>query len=231
MSTVWRRPFMKAKLHRRAFMKGSGALVLAFSVSPAFTQGATPSPKQVDSWLKIDGSGTVTPFSGKVELGQGINTAFAQIVAEELDVPFANVRVIQGDTARTPDQGVSSASRSISTGGPQVRQAAAEAKQCLLELAAKRLDTPIAQLRVAEGTVAAGAVQVSYAELIGDKPFGREVGDKAPLKRPADYKIVGKSALRIDIPGKVTGQFSYVQDVRVPGMMHARVIRPPVIGA
>src|SRR5438045_3994899 len=110
---------MKTKLHRRAFLKGSGVLVLAFGVSPAFTQNAAISPKEVDSWLKIDGAGKVTLFSGKVELGQGINTAFAQIVAEELDVPVAAVTVVQGDTARTPDQGVSSASRSVSTGGPQ----------------------------------------------------------------------------------------------------------------
>jgi CO/xanthine dehydrogenase Mo-binding subunit len=223
--------FLNTKPHRRAFLKGSGALVLSFSVSPAFAQSAAISPKEVDSWLKIDGAGRVTLFSGKVELGQGINTAFAQIVAEELDVPLAAVTVMQGDTARTPDQGVSSASRSVSTGGPQVRRAAAEARQCLLELASKRLNVPIGELRAADGVVSSGTRRVSYAELIGDRTFSRQVSENAPLKKPADYRIVGTSAHRIDIPNKVMGGFTYVQDVRVPNMLHARVIRPPAVGS
>lgn len=222
---------MKANPYRRAFLKGSGALFFAFSASPSFSQSASIPAKEVDSWLKIDGAGKVTLFSGKVELGQGINTAFAQIVAEELDVPLTAVAVIQGDTARTPDQGVSSASRSVSTGGPQVRQAAAEARQCLLELAAKRLNVPIGELRVADGVISSGAERVSYAELIGGRTFNREVSGKAPQKKPADYKIVGKPAKRIDIPDKVMGHFTYVQDVRVPNMLHGRVVRPPAIGS
>src|SRR5262249_23770436 len=123
-----RRRLGTAALHRREFLQGTGAVVIGFSLSSrdasAQDSPAKPiSPKEVDSWLRIDGAGQVTLFSGKVEIGQGINTAFAQIVAEELDVPLSGVTVIQGDTARTPDQGVSSASRSVSTGGPQVRNA------------------------------------------------------------------------------------------------------------
>jgi nicotinate dehydrogenase subunit B len=226
-------------LDRRAFLRGTGAIVVAFNVSggssSGLAQGAqTPaeiSPKEVDSWIKIDGAGRVTLFSGKVELGQGINTAFAQIAAEELDVPLASVTLIQGDTQRTPDQGVSSRSQSISVGGVQVRQAAAEARQALLELASRRLDVPVEQLKVTDGVVSGGTSRVSYGELIGDQKFSRRVSGKAPTKRPSDYKIVGTPAQRVDIPDKVTGRFAYVQDVRVPGMLHARVIRPPAIGA
>src|SRR5829696_7332111 len=142
-------------LDRRAFLQGTGAIVVLFSVSAnpdlASAQVAMApeiSPKDVDSWIRIDGAGHVTLLSGKVEIGQGINTSFAQIAAEELDVPLASVTVIQGDTQRTPDQGVSSASRSISTGGVQVREAAAEARQALLDWASKRLGVPVERLEV-----------------------------------------------------------------------------------
>ncbi len=187
--------------------------------------------KAVDSWLKIDGAGNVTLLCGKVELGTGIRTAFAQIVAEELDVPLARVEVIDGDTARTPDQGTTSASNSIAIGGPPVRQAAAEARQMLLELASKHFGAPPESLRVADGFVTSGARRVSHGALIGGRKFEREVSGKAPLKKPADYKVVGTSAPRVDIPGKVTATYVYTQDVRVPGMLHARVIRPATIGA
>jgi nicotinate dehydrogenase subunit B len=226
-----------AKLNRRHFLTAAGALVIAFSLeaSPSLAEGAHASsgvePDEVDSWLKIDGAGRVTLFSGKVEIGQGILTAFTQIAAEELDVPLASITVIQGDTSRTPDQGVSSASRSVSTGGPQVRKAAAEARQVLLELASKRLGAPVADLKVADGVISGATSKVSYAELIGDKTFGRRMSGKAPTKRYADYRIVGKPVARTDIPAKVTGRFTYVQDVRLPGMMHGRVLRPPSIGA
>ncbi|MDB5729296.1 MAG: putative isoquinoline 1-oxidoreductase subunit beta IorB, molybdoprotein [Noviherbaspirillum sp.] len=224
-----------ASAGRRRFFKESGALVIAFSLPAAMPRaaGLSPaiSPKAVDSWLKIDSAGKVTLLCGKVELGTGISTAFAQIAAEELDVPLARVEVIHGDTARTPDQGVTSASRSIAIGGPPVRQAAAEARQALLGMASQRLGVPPESLRTADGYVSSGVRRVSYGALIGGQEFKREVSGKAPLKKPADYKIVGTSARRVDIPGKVTADFTYMQDVRVPGMLHARVIRPAAIGA
>ncbi|MDB5796098.1 MAG: putative isoquinoline 1-oxidoreductase subunit beta IorB, molybdoprotein, partial [Noviherbaspirillum sp.] len=224
-----------ASAGRRRFFKESGALVIAFSLPAAMPRaaGLSPaiSPKAVDSWLKIDSAGKVTLLCGKVELGTGISTAFAQIAAEELDVPLARVEVIHGDTARTPDQGVTSASRSIAIGGPPVRQAAAEARQALLGMASQRLGVPPESLRTADGYVSSGVRRVSYGALIGGQEFKREVSGKAPLKKPADYKIVGTSARRVDIPGKVTADFTYIQDVRVPGMLHARVIRPAAIGA
>ncbi|MDB5795038.1 MAG: putative isoquinoline 1-oxidoreductase subunit beta IorB, molybdoprotein, partial [Noviherbaspirillum sp.] len=223
---------------RRTFLKGTGALVVAFHLPLAASRtaqaaGLSPSVplNAVDSWLRIDGSGKVTLLSGKVELGTGIMTAYAQIVAEELDVPLKSVTVIQGDTAQTPDQGVTSASRSISVGGPQVRRAAAEARQALLGMAAERFGVPASELTVSQGIVSHGASRVSYAKLIGDQRFERTINEKVVLKKPADYKVVGTSARRVDIPGKVTADFTYIQDVRVPGMLHARVIRPAAIGA
>ncbi len=225
-------------LDRRGFLKSSGALVMSFSLpgmlpGSADAAGFGPAVPQnaVDSWLAIGSDGTVTLFCGKVELGTGINTAFSQIVAEELDVALSSVRIVQGDTARTPDQGVTSASRSIAAGGPQIRQAAAEARLALLELASAQLGTAPAQLTVTEGVVTNGTSRVAYRELVGGKRFERTVTGKAVVKKPADYRIVGRSAPRVDIPEKLTARFTYVQDVRVPGMVHARVIRPAAVGA
>jgi nicotinate dehydrogenase subunit B len=223
---------------RRAFLKSAGALVIGFNLPLATMRAAEAaglSPSfpldAVDSWLRIDGAGNVTLLSGKVELGTGIMTAFAQIVAEELDVPLKRVTVIQGDTAQTPDQGVTSASRSISVGGPQVRRAAAEARQVLLGMASERLGVPASELTVSNGAISHGKSRVTYASLIGDQQFDRRIGEQVALKKPADYKVVGTSVPRVDIPPKVTGEFTYVQDVRLPGMLHARVIRPAAVGA
>jgi len=196
--------------------------------------GALAEANQVDDWLAIEPDGTVTVFSGKVELGTGIQTALAQIVAEELDVPFERVKMVMGDTERTPDEGYTAGSTSIEYGGYALRMASAEARRALLELASDRLDAAIDELTVRDGTVSVSyhpERAITYAELLGGRSFNRRITGRAPLKRPEDYHIVGKPMPRSDIPAKVAGEPSFVQDVRVPGMLHARVVRPPSLGA
>jgi nicotinate dehydrogenase subunit B len=231
---------MNIQTHRRNFLKGAGALIVSFSVSGASsvsaqgaTAGKTVSPDEVDGFLKIGHDGAVTLYSGKVDLGTGVRTAMTQIVAEELDVPLGAVSVIEGDTLLTPDQGTSSGSNSIQFGGVQIRQAAATARQALLQQAAMALKVDASDLAVANGVVTAksSGQSVKYGDLIGDKAFALKVDKAAKPKAPADYTIVGKSAARLDIPDKVTAKFTYMQDLRMPGMLHGRVVRPPGIGA
>lgn len=230
---------LNIETHRRDFLKGAGALVVTFSIAgsrSAVAQDAaakTVSPEEVDGFLRIDQSGEVTLYSGKVDLGTGVRTALTQIVAEELDVPFAAVSVIEGDTAVTPDQGTSSGSNSIQLGGAQIRLAAATARRALLQQAASNLGVNVEDLAITDGIITAKSNNrtVTYGALIGGKAFTLKVDKAAPTKKPADFKIVGKSVVRLDIPAKVTGQFTYMQDFRLPGMLHGRVVRPPAIGA
>jgi nicotinate dehydrogenase subunit B len=242
---------------RRQLLQGTGGLVITFVLGSALKrsgeaqQRAEPSDPytvmlpddqtnesiltrdvrgRVDSWLSINPQGDVTIFVGKVELGTGIMTAFAQIAAEELDVPFARVAVIQGDTDLTPDQGYTAGSMSIQVAKPVLQQAAAEARQILLERAADRLGVPDTELQVHDGVIASTSdpsKSVPYGALV-DGPFLRELNGEAPLKSSQDYAIVGQSVQRIDIPAKVTGGEAYVQDLRIDGMLHGRVVRPHV---
>src|SRR5438477_4565858 len=226
---------------RRDLLKAGGALVVSFQfakVDGSLAQdGAAATAKpvaltEIDSFLAIDTKGLVTIYSGKVDLGTGVRTALMQMVAEELDVPFASVTLVEGDTALTPEQGPTWGSLSIQVGGVQLRQAAATAKDALLKEAATRLYANKPDLTVIDGIVhAKSGEQVAYAELIGGKGFALRVDSNAPVKNPKDYKIVGQSIARVDIPGKVTGAFTYMQDFRVPGMLHGRVVRPPSVGS
>ena len=228
---------MNIQISRREALLGSGALVVSFSLvgplSEGLAQGAAKplALTEVDSFLAIDKAGNVTVYSGKVDLGTGVSTALRQIVAEELDVPIARIALVQGDTLLTPDQGNTWASLTIQLGGMQLRQASAAARQALLAEAAKKLGT--SELTVAAGVISGGGKKVSYAELIGGKSFAIKLDPKQPVKEkaPQDYKVVGKSQPRVDIPDKVTGRFTYMQDFRVPGMLHGCVVRPPAIGA
>jgi nicotinate dehydrogenase subunit B len=231
---------MSGGLSRRAFLGGSGALIVAFGIpAGARAQTATPPDKRslyssLDAWLAVGRDGRVTVFSGKVELGTGVETALAQIVADELDVPAGRVGMVLGDTARTPDQGLTTGSKTIQQGGPQLRQAAAEARQALLALASARLGAPVDRLIVRDGVVSVaggGSRKMSYGELIGGQCFNRDLSGSVAVKRPEAYRVVGQPVRRVDIPGKVTGAHTYVHDVRVPGMLHGRVVRPPAIGA
>ena len=236
-------------LNRRALLAGAGTLTVAFSLrapralaDPAqdlatlevnkVYAGKSVAATDVDAYLAIDAKGEVTLFSGKVDLGTGVETALTQMVAEELDVPMNRVKVIQGDTALTPDQDPSYGSNTIQKGGLQIRQACATARHALLGEAATRLNVPADSLTVTNGAIQAkGGGSVSYGELIGGKKFDVKLDPKAPSKNPDAFAIVGKPVARLDIPGKCTGTFTYMQDVRVPGMLHGRVVRPPAIGA
>jgi nicotinate dehydrogenase subunit B len=228
---------MNIRISRRDALVGSGALIVGFSLAGPLAGALAQAPSKpvaltdVDSFLAIDKTGKVTVYSGKVDLGTGVSTALRQIVADELDVPFARVELIEGDTSLTPDQGTTWGSLSIQVGGMQLRQAAAAARQALLAEAAKKLGT--GDLTVADGVVSTGGKKVSYGELIGGRSFSLTLDPKQPVKEkaPADYKIVGKPQPRVDIPDKVTGRFTYMQDFTVPGMLHGRVVRPPAIGA
>lgn len=231
---------MNIQTHRRNFLKGTGALIVSFSIPamrPASAQGAsaakTVSPDEVDGFLRIGHDGAVTLYSGKVDLGTGVRTAMTQIVAEELDVPLNAVTVIEGDTALTPDQGTSSGSNSIQFGGVQIRQAAATARQALLQQAAAALQADAGDLTIVDGVVTSksSGKSVKFGELIGEKAFALKIDKAVKPKDPAAYKVVGKPVVRLDIPDKVTAKFTYMQDFRLPGMLHGRVVRPPAIGA
>jgi nicotinate dehydrogenase subunit B len=186
--------------------------------------------RRLDDWLAIEPDGTVTVYSGKVELGTGVRTALAQIVAEELDVALARIRMVMGETGRTPDEGYTAGSKTIETSGMILRRVAATARAALLEMAASELGTEPDALIVQDGVVMLPGKpgrRVSYAGLIAGGRFEREISDTAPLKQPEDYRLVGTAAPRLDLPAKFTGQPSYVHDLRLPGMLHARLVRPP----
>ena len=226
-------------LTRRQFGKAAGAIVLAFRLAPRLAgaqepklPGSLANNRMLDAWLRINTDGSATIFTGKVELGQGISTALLQIAAEELDLPIARIAMISGDTAQTPDEGYTSGSLSIENGGTAIRLACAEARALLVDAAAKRLELPADALTVSEGVIAASdGRKVAYGELAAGLDLHREVTATAPLKPLPEQKIVSRSVPRRDIPAKVTGGAAYVQDIRLPGMVHGRVVRPPRYGA
>jgi CO/xanthine dehydrogenase Mo-binding subunit len=217
-------------IDRREFLKGAGALVVSFSIPElGLAQQADPKLQQLDAWLAVGADGEVTVFCGKVELGTGVQTALAQIVAEELDVAFGRVSMLMGDTALCPNQGPTVGSQTIYRAGPQLRQAAAEARQTLVEMAAGRLKADAAQLAVSDGVVSSPeGKRVSYADLVGSRRFDRVVGNSAKPKPPERHSIVGKPVARVDLPAKVFGTHVYVQNLRKPGMLHGRAVRPPM---
>jgi len=235
---------------RRAFLKGGGAVVVAFGVpltlSTAADGDTIPYPNVdaslLDSWLSVGADGKVTLFTGRVDSGQHKETSFGQIVAEELDVAFSSIEVLMGDTSRVVDQGSSTASDGLLNGGKPIRHAAAEARRVLLDLASTRLGVPAAQLSVSDGVVTGGGKTVTYGELIGNKRFNssvRVLGSgstldlqvQAQVKDPATYKVIGQSIPSVTIPKKVTATWPRVHNIRVPGMLHARMVMPPSIGA
>jgi CO/xanthine dehydrogenase Mo-binding subunit len=233
-------------LTRRDLLKSGGVLIVGFALggvssaagsakAPGLELGPYgPAEDQIDSWLAIAADGRVSLFSGCSELGTGSSTALSQIVAEELDVPFERVKLMLPDTNRTPDQFVTSGSRTISIHSRPIRQAAAEAHAAMVDLAAKRLKAPPEQIITRDGVAMVRGSEnkkVTYGELIGGKEFNLKITGKVKPKSPKDYTIVGTSVQRWDIPGKVFGTFEYVQDVKVPGMLHGRVVRPPSHGA
>jgi nicotinate dehydrogenase subunit B len=227
------------RLTRRDFSAGLGGIVLAFSLTPyAGTQqpprlpGSLQTNRLLSAWLAINADGTATVFTGKVELGQGILTALAQITAEELDLPLSQVRMISGDTGRTPNEGQTAGSQSIETSGTALRFAGAEVRAILIDLAAAKLNVAADSLKVADGVItAADGRKVGYGQLAGEVDLKREATGKVRPKPPAQHRVVGQSAARIDLTAKVTGGVAFVHDLRLPGMLHGRVVRPPQYGA
>jgi nicotinate dehydrogenase subunit B len=184
-----------------------------------------------ETFIKITADGSVTAFNGHVDLGTGIRTALGQIVAEELDVSLARVIVVLGDTSRVPNQGATIASETIQITAVPLRKAAAQARQFLIARAAERLELPVEDLSIEDGLVRGKDNRsVSYGELIAGETVRLELADDVSVKAVGAYTIVGRSAPRVDLPAKATGELVYVHDVRVPGMLHGRVVRPPYAG-
>jgi len=232
-------------LDRRHVLKGGGALIISFSLTRAFAQDQTvpaaapPSPPgslknspYLDSWIRIDADGVITVFTGKAELGQGFKTAFQQIAAEELNVSFASLKVVTADTKLTANEGYTSGSHSMQDSGTAIQNAAAQARELLLAEAAKRLDVSIDTLQSEDGVVIApDGRRLSYGELVSGDMLHVQAQPSSKLKDPSTLKVMGQSIPRVDIPAKVTGGVAYVQDLRLSGMVHARVVRPPSYGA
>src|SRR5437763_8408559 len=244
---------------RRSMLKAGGALVVSIGMpiaaetvagitEAAAQAGGKPplTPDQLSSFIAVNADGSVSAFFGKMDMGQGVFVAIGQIVAEELDVPFRAVKVIMGDTATSVNQGGASGSTGIQLGGKQMRVAAAEARRVLVEMAAQKLSVPADQLTVTDGVVHAKsdpAKKATYAELIGGRYFNvpldwnKEWGNplyapgKAKPKDPKEHKIVGQPIKREDIAPIVYCSQDYCTDVKRPGMLHARMIRPPVAGS
>lgn len=234
----------RAGFLRRDFLKGAGALIVGFStgaIRTAHAQFGGPSPgsppiNQLDSWIAIAADGRVTAYSGKEELGQGISTAQAQLVAEELSVPFNRVNLIYCDTALTPDQAYTAGSQShpANFNRNNLAQAGATAREALFRLASERLSVPVDQLTASDGVIrlkSDPSKALGYGQLVAGRRFNLQVDPNAKRKPTSEWTVLGKPVPRPDIPALVTGEFEFVHNVRVPGMLHGRVVRPPAVGA
>ncbi|MSO30335.1 MAG: xanthine dehydrogenase family protein molybdopterin-binding subunit [Acidobacteria bacterium] len=235
---------------RRDFLKSSGVLVVSLSaLSHADLEalqagGPYPDPdfRKLDSWIVIREDNTATFYVGKTDLGQGTGTAFRQIMSDELDFAYNRTTVVMGNTDVTVDQGGSGGSDALQTDGWPMRRVAAEGRRVLLEMASARFGVPVGQLTVSEGVITVTGdptKKVTYGQLIGGRKFnvaltGRnpdETTGVAKLKDVQDLKMVGQSPQRFDIPPKVDGTNTWAVDVKLPGMVHARNVKPPVAGA
>ena len=234
----------RTALSRRTLLGGGGALVVSFSLIrypflPAAAQGPQPprlpgslrTTPMLDAWIRVDGNG-ITVFTGKAELGQGIKTALLQVAAEELGVETGQILFITADTANTPNEGYTAGSQSMQDSATAIRHAAAQARERLLAAASARLGVPAEQLTANDAVItAADGRRASYRELASAEILHVEAQPHSTLKQPGSYRLIGKPVARVDIPAKVTGAIAYVQDLRLPGMVHARVVRPPSYGA
>jgi nicotinate dehydrogenase subunit B len=225
---------------RRGLLAGGGALVISFSLaggSRVLAQGAAPAagiaPDMLDSWLRIDAQGVATVYTGRVEFGQGMKTAMTALAAEELNLDPHVVKIVSCDTALTPNEGYTSGSRAMADGGTTVRAAAAQMREILVNAAAAKLGADAAQLKLQNGKVVApDGKSIGYGELVAGDAMHVKLNKQAKLKDPKTYSVVSKEGFaRVDIPAKVTGGVAYLQDLRLPGMVHARVVRPPSYGA
>ena len=231
---------------RRQFLKGSGALVVAFSVAEfADRLGISPekmlaqggnTPQALDSWVAIGADGNVVVYTGRADMGQGTYTVQYQLAAEELSVPMNRIRLVECDTGMTPDQGTSSGSQChpVNFNHENLAQACATAREALVAMAATKLDASASDLTVTDGVVthkSDAAKKVSYGELIGGRRFDMTIKKDAKRKPVQNWTVLGRSVPRVEMPALATGRFEHVHNVRVPGMVHGRMVRPPSIGA
>jgi len=230
---------------RRDFLKTSGALIVSFSTASlaeplAFVQGPFDThashidPGKLDSWIAVSSDGTITAYTGKCDFGQGMFTVQTQLVAEELCVSLDRVKLIQCDTSVAPDQGTTSGSQSTPTNfnSDNLGQAAATAREALISMAANQLGEPTDQLAVVDGVIAGKTGRrITYAELIGSKQFNLPLSKTARRRSPSQWKVLGKPIHALETAALMTGQFEFVHNVRVPGMLHGRVVRPSEVGA
>jgi len=232
-----------ASLPRREFLQAGGALVVGFTL-PASARAQRQSgagtaadrtldANEVDGFLAVNADGSVTIYSGKVDLGQGLRIAIPQMAAEELGLGVEHIVLVEGDTALTPDQGATAGSSGIMRGGIQIRQAAATAREAMIGMVAARTSKPAAEFDAVDGEVRprAGGAGIRFGDLVGKRRLDIKVDPKAKLRDPASYTIVGRPLARPDLPGKVAGRHVYVHDLRIDGMLHGRVVRPPAVGA
>ncbi|HYB56988.1 MAG TPA: molybdopterin cofactor-binding domain-containing protein, partial [Alphaproteobacteria bacterium] len=240
-------PLPHPGLTRRDLLKAGGALIVSFVLGGSRPARALDEPllgnaadigkplalDEVSSFLAVHEDGSVTVFTGKVDLGTGLRIAIRQMVAEELDLPVARIALVEGDTALTPDQGPTGGSSGITRGGVPIRQAAATARAELLKLAALKFGVPANELIIADGEarMVSGGGRFNFGQLLEGKRLALKVDAKAPLKAPTAYRVVGQPLPRPDLPAKCTGRHVYVHDFSVPGMLHGRPIRPPAVGA
>ena len=242
-----RAAYEAAGFSRRDFLKHSGALVVAFSAADGLglpgSQGTVAAQgingratQALDGWISIMADGSVTAYTGKCELGQGLFSAQVQLIAEELVVPMNRVRLVQCDTSLTPDQGTTSGAQSHPANFNQANLAlaGATAREALVRMAAERLGVPVEQLAVGDGAVFVRATpgqRVAYGDLVGGRRFGINLNPAAKRRRPSEWTVLGKAVPRVDMAAMVTAELEYVHHVRVPGMLHGRVVRPPAVGA
>ncbi|HJT72311.1 MAG TPA: molybdopterin cofactor-binding domain-containing protein, partial [Terriglobales bacterium] len=232
-------------LSRRRFLKSSGALVVSFSATslipaslsaqgPFGTHSSHIDPSKLDSWIAVNSDGTVTAFTGKCDFGQGMLTAQTQLVAEELCVAIDRVKLIQCDTDVSPDEGTTSGSQSTPTNfnSENLAQAAATAREALTNMAAQKLGVPAEQLKVTDGVISApNGKNVTYLQLIGNRHFNLPLSATAKRRSQSEWTVLGKPIPSLDRVALMTGQFEFVHNVHVPGMLHGRVVRPPQMGA
>ncbi len=227
---------------RRSFLthtlQSVGVLTIGFQLPSVHAQiplatRSTLDVNEVDGYFSIHADGRITLYCGKVDLGQGIRIAIPQMAAEELGIDVAKIQMIDGDTALTPDQGPTAGSSGIMRGGVQIRQAAATARQALIAVAATQMNVPIDSLDAIDGEIRpiGGGKGIAFQNLIGNQQFKLKIDSKAKLRNPNTYRYVGKGLPRPDVPAKVTGTHVYMQDFSLPGMLHARVIRPQSVGS
>ncbi|MDX8526397.1 molybdopterin-dependent oxidoreductase [Mesorhizobium sp. MSK_1335] len=234
---------------RRGFLAGAGALVVSFTIPAEAQEGEVPAapraqaakPKlpgsladtpSLDAWIRIDANGSITVFTGKAELGQGTKTSLRQIAAEELEVEPAAINLITADTALTPNEGYTAGSQTIQNSGTAIRFASAQVRQILIAKASEKLGAPVEALKAEAGSIAGpNGARAGYGELVSADFLHVDAAADTKLKAPGTYHAIGKPFARVDIPAKVTGGDAYVQDMRPPGMVHARVVRPPTYGA